>query len=216
MARVSASKKKVLAKPKSASSATAQPVSPALEGVEAVEPVVADAAVPEVVKPVEAAPVPVSEPVSAPAEAAGPAAEAVPAAEVAPEAAAPAPRGKGRRGVELEQRRAERKAARQAALADKVVARVAKAGRSAEVIQRGKQKLVRDSFTMPVEDFHLLQTLKQRALGFEMAVKKSELLRAGLRALNAMEPAALQALLGTVPKLKAGRPAKGKEGADAE
>ena len=41
-------------------------------------------------------------------------------------------------------------------------------------------------------------------------------LRAGLRALNAMEPAALQALLGTVPKLKAGRPAKGKEGADAE
>jgi hypothetical protein len=73
---------------------------------------------------------------------------------------------------------------------------------------RAKEKLVRDSFTMPADDFALVQQLKDRALGFRHAAKKSELLRAGLHALAALPVAALQALLASLPALKSGRPKK--------
>lgn len=72
-----------------------------------------------------------------------------------------------------------------------------------------KEKLVRDSFTMPRVDFALIQQLKERALGFKRPTRKSELLRAGLQALAAMGDAPLQALLDKLPALKAGRPKKG-------
>ena len=70
-------------------------------------------------------------------------------------------------------------------------------------------KLVRDSFTMPRSDFALVQQLKDRAMGFRHAAKKSELLRAGLHALARLDTATLQALLGALPALKSGRPRKG-------
>lgn len=73
---------------------------------------------------------------------------------------------------------------------------------------RVKEKLVRDSFTMPRADFALIDQLKQRGMGFKRETRKSELLRAGLRALAAMDDAALQALLDTLPKVKTGRPRK--------
>jgi hypothetical protein len=71
-----------------------------------------------------------------------------------------------------------------------------------------KEKLVRDSFTMPRSDFALVQRLKDRALGFRRAAKKSELLRAGLHALMALDNDRLQAALAALPTLKAGRPRK--------
>ncbi len=73
---------------------------------------------------------------------------------------------------------------------------------------RAKEKLVRDSFTMPQADFALIHELKDRAMGFRRAAKKSELLRAGLQALAAMDDSRLQALLAQLPALKAGRPKK--------
>jgi hypothetical protein len=73
---------------------------------------------------------------------------------------------------------------------------------------RTKEKLVRDSFTMPRSDFALIVQLKERALGFRHVAKKSELLRAGLHALAALEAPALQALLARLPALKSGRPRK--------
>ncbi|MET0349372.1 MAG: hypothetical protein ABW067_06270 [Rhizobacter sp.] len=69
-----------------------------------------------------------------------------------------------------------------------------------------KQKLVRDSFTMPSSDFALIDSLKERALGFRRPTKKSELLRAGLQALAALTDAQLQAALGRLEPLKTGRP----------
>jgi hypothetical protein len=45
-------------------------------------------------------------------------------------------------------------------------------------------KLARDSFTMPEQDFGLIAVLKERALGFNRPAKESELLRAGLHALQ--------------------------------
>ena len=71
-----------------------------------------------------------------------------------------------------------------------------------------KAKLVRDSFTIPKDEYAALETLKQRALGLGLAIKKSEILRAGLLALNAQADAALLKTLQSVPTLKTGRPAK--------
>lgn len=77
----------------------------------------------------------------------------------------------------------------------------AKAGKDSK-----KHKLVRDSFTMPRADFELIHTLKERALGFKRPTKKSELLRAGLQALAALDDAALKARLERLIPLKPGRP----------
>lgn len=73
-----------------------------------------------------------------------------------------------------------------------------------------RDKLVRDSFTMPRADYALIQALKDRAMGFRRPTKKSELLRAGLQAMNALNDRQLQALLSAMPELKAGRPSKGR------
>lgn len=69
-----------------------------------------------------------------------------------------------------------------------------------------KEKLVRDSFTMPQKDFGLIAVLKDRALGFKRPTKKSELLRAGLQVLAALPAPALHAALDGLVPLKAGRP----------
>ncbi|HEX7801743.1 MAG TPA: hypothetical protein VF471_03165 [Pseudoxanthomonas sp.] len=69
-----------------------------------------------------------------------------------------------------------------------------------------KDKLIRDSFTLPREDFELIAALKDRALDFKRPTKKSELLRAGLQALAKLDPAALRAALEALRPLKAGRP----------
>ena len=71
-----------------------------------------------------------------------------------------------------------------------------------------KPKLVRDSFTIPKIEFAVLQDLKQRAAKSGTAAKKSELLRAGIKALAAMNDAAFAAAMGAVPPIKTGRPAK--------
>ena len=72
-----------------------------------------------------------------------------------------------------------------------------------------RQKPVRDSFTMPEADFSLVATLKARALAAKRETKKSELLRAGLHALAAMDSAALLAALQALEPIKTGRPKKG-------
>lgn len=69
-----------------------------------------------------------------------------------------------------------------------------------------KPKLVRDSFTIPKQEFAAIDTLKTRALSAGVSVKKSELIRAGLMALSGMSDAALRKALAAVPTLKTGRP----------
>jgi hypothetical protein len=69
-----------------------------------------------------------------------------------------------------------------------------------------KAKLVRDSFTLPQIDFDLIAALKQRALVFQRPAKKSELLRAGLHALMALNDARLRGALDALLPLKPGRP----------
>ena len=70
-----------------------------------------------------------------------------------------------------------------------------------------KPKLIRDSFTIPKPEYMVLDTLKERAGKLARGVKKSELLRAGIKALAAMPDAAFIAALAAVPTIKTGRPA---------
>ena len=65
---------------------------------------------------------------------------------------------------------------------------------------------MRDSFTMPKDEYEVIDALKRRALGLEKQVRKSELLRAGIQALAAMNDRAFLKALSEVPTLKTGRP----------
>jgi len=69
-----------------------------------------------------------------------------------------------------------------------------------------KPKLVRDSFTIPKEEYSVIETLKQRAATLAQPVKKSELLRAGLKVLAGLSDSALRSALQAVPSIKTGRP----------
>ncbi len=69
-----------------------------------------------------------------------------------------------------------------------------------------KPKLVRDSFTIPKAEYVVLDELKQRAAGLTRPVKKSELLRAGIKALATLPDAAFLTALSNVPAIKTGRP----------
>ena len=71
-----------------------------------------------------------------------------------------------------------------------------------------KPKLVRDSFTMPKDEYQAIDSLKQRAANLQRSAKKSELLRAGIMALSAMDDKGLAAILAKVPALKTGRPGR--------
>ena len=76
----------------------------------------------------------------------------------------------------------------------------------AEVAKQPRVKLVRDSFTMPRDEFELIAKLKARAVDFKRPAKKSELLRAGLQVLAALPDKQLLDALGALRPLKAGRP----------
>ena len=84
-------------------------------------------------------------------------------------------------------------------------------GPSSKAVKPPKQRarLVRDSFTMPEVDFALIAALKTLALDHKREAKKSELLRAGLHALMAMDGKTLVNALDQLQPLKLGRPKKG-------
>ena len=88
------------------------------------------------------------------------------------------------------------------------VTKAAKAAAPEKIKTTKKPKLVRDSFTMPKDEYQAIETLKQRATGLQRIAKKSELLRAGIMALSAMDDKDLLAILAKVPALKTGRPMK--------
>lgn len=71
-----------------------------------------------------------------------------------------------------------------------------------------KHKLVRDSFTIPKDEYQVLGELKTRLNKLMQPAKKSELLRAGLKALASMSDAGIKKALQDVPAIKTGRPAK--------
>ncbi len=71
-----------------------------------------------------------------------------------------------------------------------------------------KPKLVRDSFTMPDNEYALIAQVKKACVGAGFEIKKSELLRIGIALLAKMDPKALQQAQQALAPLKAGRPKK--------
>ncbi len=71
----------------------------------------------------------------------------------------------------------------------------------------GKIKVVRDSFSMPQNDYARIGELKQLCLKAGVHVKKSELLRVGLQALAKLSAAQLLQAVASLEKIKTGRPA---------
>jgi hypothetical protein len=66
--------------------------------------------------------------------------------------------------------------------------------------------VIRDSFTMPLADYALIGVLKRRCIGLGVAIKKSELLRAGLVALEQLPDASLSQVVAAIETIKTGRP----------
>ena len=71
-----------------------------------------------------------------------------------------------------------------------------------------KIKMVRDSFSMPENEYSQFAALKRRCLLAGVHVKKSELLRAGLIRLLKLSDSELVNVVGQVEILKTGRPPK--------
>jgi hypothetical protein len=71
-----------------------------------------------------------------------------------------------------------------------------------------KVKLVRDSFTMPGNEYQVLQDIKKAALKAGIELKKSELLRIGIGMLKSITVAQLDQARAALTKLSAGRPKK--------
>lgn len=99
----------------------------------------------------------------------------------------------------------------------RTTAKVAPAKAAAKAVSKPEKKLkksaaddkvVRDSFTMPQSDYALIAELKEKAIAGGLHVKKSELLRAGLRLLAKSNLAQLKRAVSGLEKIKTGRPKK--------
>jgi len=71
-----------------------------------------------------------------------------------------------------------------------------------------KMKLVRDSFTMPQDEYDLLAELKSRCLAAGVAAKKSEILRAAVVRFAEASDLQVRRMIQKLPPIKTGRPAK--------
>jgi hypothetical protein len=74
--------------------------------------------------------------------------------------------------------------------------------------QKHKIKVVRDSFTMPLNEYSKIAEIKDICAKAMMHVKKSEVLRAGLILLAELDIVQLKHTLGSLEKIKTGRPQK--------
>lgn len=97
-----------------------------------------------------------------------------------------------------------------AATNSKPKAVVAAAAKPADqkLLKAKKLKMVRDSFAMPKLEYLVLEELKLRSGKLGNSIKKSELIRAGIKALHSFSDANFLAALKAVPTIKTGRPAK--------
>jgi hypothetical protein len=70
------------------------------------------------------------------------------------------------------------------------------------------EKVIRDSFTMPPQDYEKIAQLRARCLKLGVSVTKGEVLRAGLHALAQLAEGELRNVIRSIEKVKAGRPGR--------
>lgn len=97
----------------------------------------------------------------------------------------------------------------------KRAARKAAAPAAVREADTARPVLVRDSFTMPEQEYAVLAEVKQACLRAGIDVKKSELLRIGVALLGQVDIATLKAVLAALPQLKTGRPPASQPGLSA-
>jgi len=87
-----------------------------------------------------------------------------------------------------------------------------KAEKKSEKIEKApkakKVKQVRDSFTMPENEYAVLAQVKKSCLKAGVEIKKSDLLRIGVSLIKNLKIAELKDILGGLTPLKVGRPKK--------
>lgn len=72
-----------------------------------------------------------------------------------------------------------------------------------------RKKVIRDNFSMPEEDYTLIEEIRQRLIREHAVVKnKSEVLRAGLKLLQSLDTESLLEAADEVVALKPGRPSR--------
>ena len=84
----------------------------------------------------------------------------------------------------------------------------AKGKKAVKPVKAKKIKLVRDSYAMPENEYAQIGELKKRLAAMSVDVKKSELLRAGVAVMAALNDAELKRVMARVERIKTGRPAK--------
>ena len=89
---------------------------------------------------------------------------------------------------------------------ERAAARTIAAPAQREAVLEARPVLVRDSFTMPEQEYAVLAEVKQACLRAGIDVKKSELLRIGVALLGQLDLATLKTVLAALPQLKTGRP----------
>jgi hypothetical protein len=73
--------------------------------------------------------------------------------------------------------------------------------------RNGAGKVVRDSFTIPAGEYELISQIKKRCMKVGVSANKSEVLRVGLAALDAMSDKDLARHFQSLARVKTGRPA---------
>ncbi len=76
---------------------------------------------------------------------------------------------------------------------------------------KNQKRVIRDSFTLPTDDYEIITTIRERCLDNRITINKSEVIRAGLHALNKMSDEQLLAIVDGLTKIKTGRPGKAKD-----
>ena len=95
--------------------------------------------------------------------------------------------------------------------ANKPAPPVAKTAKADKPVKVKKPKLIRDSFTMPENEYALIAALKKRCLVAGVSAKKSEILRAAVANLAKLSDASVVSALRRLDVIKTGRPAKGNK-----
>ncbi|MBV9036759.1 MAG: hypothetical protein JO182_19875 [Acidobacteriaceae bacterium] len=79
-------------------------------------------------------------------------------------------------------------------------------GKSLELERPERERVVRDSFTLPAMDYQRIARIQERALKAGFHANKSEIMRAGLLLLDEFSDNELTSALSRVEKIKTGRP----------
>ena len=82
------------------------------------------------------------------------------------------------------------------------------AARSAHVREIPLEKVTRDSFTLPSTDYEKIGQLRAKCLKAGLSVTKSEIMRAGLHALERLSTENLREVIASLEKVKTGRPGR--------